>query len=162
MIKAIMAVDEKGGVSKGTSMPWPRNSQDLNWFKSHTLNNIVVMGRVTWIDPFMPSPLNSRINVLITNQKSELYPGADFYIKGDLINELKNIQSNYSNKDMFIIGGPEILNQVFNLVNEFYLTRIYGNYNCEKFIDLNKIEKSMNLEKKIDCNDKCHFEIWKR
>ena len=63
---------------------------------------------------------------------------------------------------MFIIGGPEILNQVFNLVNEFYLTRIYGNYNCEKFIYLNKIEKSMNLEKKIDCNDKCHFEIWKR
>ncbi len=162
MIKAIMAVDEKGGVSKGTSMPWPKNSEDLKWFKNHTLNNIVVMGRVTWIDPFMPSPLDSRINVLITNKKSELYPGADFYIKGDLIYELKNIQSNYSNKDMFIIGGPEILNQVFNLVNEFYLTRIYGNYNCEKFIDLNKIEKSMNLEKKIKCNDKCHFEIWKR
>ena len=162
MIKAIMAVDEKGGVSKGTSMPWPKNSEDLKWFKNHTLNNIVVMGRVTWIDPFMPSPLDSRINVLITNKKSELYPGADFYIKGDLIYELKNIQSNYSNKDMFIIGGPEILNQVFNLVNEFYLTRIYGNYNCEKFIDLNKIEKSMHLEKKIDCNDKCHFEIWKR
>ena len=92
MIKAIMAVDDEGGVSKNGSMPWPKNLNDLKWFKNHTLNNIVVMGRVTWIDPFMPSPLDSRINVLITNKKSELYPGADFYIKGDLIYELKNIQ----------------------------------------------------------------------
>ena len=33
MIKAIMAVDEKGGISKGQSMPWPKNSIDLKWFK---------------------------------------------------------------------------------------------------------------------------------
>ena len=25
MIKAIMATDDKGGVSKGKSMPWPKN-----------------------------------------------------------------------------------------------------------------------------------------
>jgi dihydrofolate reductase len=33
MIKAIMAVDDKGGISKGSSMPWPKNSKDLQWFK---------------------------------------------------------------------------------------------------------------------------------
>ena len=33
MIKAIMAVDDKGGISKGKSMPWPKNSKDLQWFK---------------------------------------------------------------------------------------------------------------------------------
>ena len=33
MIKAIMAVDEKGGISKGQSMPWPKNSIDLNGLK---------------------------------------------------------------------------------------------------------------------------------
>ena len=43
MIKAIMAVDEKGGISKGQSMPWPKNSIDLKWFKENTINNIVVM-----------------------------------------------------------------------------------------------------------------------
>ena len=40
MIKAIMAVDEKGGISKGKSMPWPKNSIDLKWFKENTINNL--------------------------------------------------------------------------------------------------------------------------
>ena len=33
MFKAIMAVDDKGGISKDGSMPWPKNSSDLKWFK---------------------------------------------------------------------------------------------------------------------------------
>ena len=44
MIKAIMAVDDKGGISKGSSMPWPKNLNDLKWFKKNTENHIVVMG----------------------------------------------------------------------------------------------------------------------
>ena len=44
MIKAIMAIDDHGGVSKGTSMPWPKNSNDLQWFKKNTLSMVVVMG----------------------------------------------------------------------------------------------------------------------
>ena len=41
MIKAIMAVDDDGGVSKNGSMPWPKNLNDLKWFKNNTLNNIL-------------------------------------------------------------------------------------------------------------------------
>ena len=39
-----MAVDEKGGISKGKSMPWPKNSIDLKWFKDNTINNISLDG----------------------------------------------------------------------------------------------------------------------
>ena len=59
MIKAIMAVDDKGGVSKNGSMPWPKNTADLKWFKNHTINNVVIMGKLTWIDPFMLTPLKN-------------------------------------------------------------------------------------------------------
>ena len=59
MIKAIMAADDNGGVSKGKSMPWPKNPKDLQWFKKNTLNQVVLMGRLTWEDPFMPTPLKS-------------------------------------------------------------------------------------------------------
>ena len=36
-----------------------------------------------------------------------------------------------------------IINLTFNSIEQFYLTRIYGNYNCEKFITktLNSISK---------------------
>ncbi len=162
MIKAIMAIDDKGGISKGQSMPWPKNSIDLKWFKENTINNIVVMGRKTWEDPFMPTPLKSRINVLITNKNKELIEGADYYLSGNVNNEIQNIQSEYMNKDIFIIGGSEIINLTFNLIEQFYLTRIYGNYNCEKFIDVSLIENNLNMSKKIDGDSTCHFEIWEK
>ena len=162
MIKAIMATDDKGGVSKRMSMPWPKNSNDLQWFKKNTLNQVVVMGRLTWQDPFIPTPLKSRVNVLITNKNSTLYPGADCYVQGNLKVELKNLEIKFKVKNIFLIGGPEILKQVFSLVNEFYLTRIYGNYNCDKFISLVDIHNSMKIEQKIDCDETCHFEIWKK
>jgi len=162
MIKAIMAIDEKGGVSRGKTMPWPKNSNDLQWFKNNTLNHIVVMGRLTWEDSFMPAPLKSRINVLVTRKNYLLYPGADHYLKGDLKIEIKNLENKYKDKDIFLIGGPEIIKQTFSLVEKFYLTRIYGNYKCDKFINLIDIKNSMKLEKKIDCNETCHFEIWQK
>tara|TARA_Y100001935_G_C16981190_1_gene348885 strand:+ start:91 stop:579 length:489 start_codon:yes stop_codon:yes gene_type:complete len=162
MIKAIMAVDEKGGISRGKSMPWPKNSIDLKWFKENTLNNIVVMGRKTWEDPFMPTPLKSRINVLITNKDQKIIGGADYYLRGDINNQIQDIQSKYTDKDIFIIGGSEIINLTFNFIEQFYLTRIYGNYNCEKFINIPSIENNMKMIKKIDGDLTCHFEIWER
>ena len=83
MIKAIMAVDEKGGISKGKSMPWPKNTKDLHWFKKNTLNQVVVMGSGTWDDPFMPTPLKLRENILITSKNKSQYPGANHYLNAD-------------------------------------------------------------------------------
>ena len=162
MIRAIMAVDDKGGISKNGSMPWPKNSSDLKWFKRNTLNSLVVMGRLTWEDPFMPTPLKDRINVLITNQNKENYMGADEYVSEDIVNSIVNLSIKYSHKDIFIIGGAKILTQLFELVEEFYLTRIYGNFDCDKNIDLPKIQESMNMINKIENDETCHFEIWKK
>ena len=162
MIKAIMAVDEKGGISRGTSMPWPKNSLDLKWFKGNTINNVVVMGRKTWEDPFMPTPLKLRVNVIITNKDPILYDQADFCISGQVNEHIIDIQQRYVNKDIFIIGGSEIINLTSEIIEEFYLTRIYGNYQCEKFINISKMENTMKLIKKIDGDNTCHFEIWKK
>ncbi|MDC2992365.1 dihydrofolate reductase [Pelagibacteraceae bacterium] len=162
MIKAIMAVDEKDGISRGFSMPWPKNSKDLSWFKKNTLNNVVVMGRKTWEDPFMPTPLKNRVNVIITNKEGFKFPNADYCIFGQVNDKIENLNIKYKNKDIFIIGGAEIINLTFDIIQEFYLTRIYGNYNCEKFINVSLIEKNMKLIEKIPGDNSCHFEIWKK
>ena len=162
MIKGIMAIDEKGGISKGKSMPWPKNSIDLKWFKENTIENVVIMGRKTWEDPFMPTPLKNRINVLVTNKDKELFPGADHYLFGDIKDQINNIQKKYKQKDIFVIGGSEIINLTIDIIEQFYLTRIYGNYDCEKFLNISLIENNMTMEKKIEGNSTCHFEIWKK
>ena len=95
MIKGIMAVDDKGGISRGKSMPWPKNSIDLQWFKKNTLNCVVIMGRKTWQDPFMPTPLKSRVNVLITKNDSNFFPGADNYINKDVNKQIHELQKTY-------------------------------------------------------------------
>jgi len=54
VIKAILACDDLGGVSKEGTIPWPKNPKDLGWFQKNTTNNVVVMGSKTWEDPLMP------------------------------------------------------------------------------------------------------------
>ncbi len=162
MIKGIMAIDEKGGISRGKSMPWPKNAIDLKWFKNNTINNVVIMGRKTWEDPLMPTPLKSRINVLATNRDNSLYSGPDFFISGDIVRKIEDIQNRYLDKDIYIIGGVEIINLTIDIIEEFYLTRIYGNYKCEKFLNISLIENNMKMIKKIDGDSSCHFEVWKK
>ena len=111
MIKAIMAVDDKGGISKGSSMPWPKNSKDLQWFKRNTLNQVVVMGSKTWEDPFMPTPLQNRENILVTTKGNSYYPEANKYIKGNIVDEIEQADEVYPLKNM-------IKNETFDQKNK--------------------------------------------
>lgn len=160
MIKAILACDEQGGVSKNGTLPWPHNSTDLKWFKENTAGHIVVMGSTTWEDPDMPRPLPKRTNVLVTTRKDD-YPGADVYLTGELNNELKHLE--YVNEGVitWVIGGPNIVEQTLGVIDEFYLSRIPGAYACDTFLPLKKIE---SLFEKIwsEDHEAVTFEIWKK
>ena len=162
MLKAIMAVDDNGGVSKSGSMPWPKNTVDLQWFKKNTLNQVVIMGRLTWIDSIIPTPLPNRINILVTNKSPSLFPGAHNYISGNLIVHITRIVDNYKSLGKWVIGGPKTIDQLFDLIDTFFITRIYGNFKCDKKLDLQKVQQNMRLDKKIEGDKSCHFEIWKK
>ena len=110
-----MAADDLGGISKKGSMPWPKNSSDLKWFKTKTINSIVVMGRLTWIDPFMPAPLKGRVNVLITNQGKEKYLGADEYLSGNI---LERVSSLYESLAISNMKQPKFLNIALKIISE--------------------------------------------
>ena len=160
MIKAILACDEEGGVSKKGTIPWPKNSKDLGWFKKNTTNNVVVMGSKTWVDPLMPWPLPNRVNVLATTKKSN-FTGADKYIKGNLLKELKSLSKEYPTKTVWVIGGPDILEQTMGAVEEFYLSRIPGTYDCDGFISLKKIKNLFN-KTWSEKHSTVEFEIWEK
>ena len=160
MIKAILACDNEGGVSKKGTIPWPKNTKDLRWFKKNTTNNVVVMGSKTWVDPLMPWPLPNRINVLATSKKNQ-FPGADKYIKGNLLKELKSLSKEYPTKTVGVIGGPDILEQTMGAVEEFYLSRIPGTYDCDGFISLKKIKNLFN-KTWSEKHSTVEFEIWEK
>ena len=160
MIKAILACDDLGGVSKDGTMPWPKNPKDLGWFKKNTTGGIVVMGSTTWEDPLMPGPLPNRKNILVTTRKKD-YPGAHKYVEGTLSQEIKSIEKKNKEKTTWVIGGPNIVAQLLGVIEEFYLSRIPGDYNCDTFLPIEKIEQL--FEKAwTEKHKEVEFQIWKK
>lgn len=149
MITALFAVDQANGMGWKGSLPWPNNKDDMKWFKTTTQGHIVVMGKRTWNSPDMPKPLPGRINVLFTNEFLERDDIEQ--IKGDTCEALKSISKTYRKKDIFVIGGPDILLQCKPVIERVLLTRIQGEYLSDTFIDLVyflsgfEISKTMNL-----------------
>lgn len=160
MIKAILACDDTGGVSKDGTLPWPNNSTDLKWFKENTAGHVVVMGSTTWEDPHMPRPLPKRTNVLVTTRKED-YPGADGYISGDLNAELKELEATCPGLIIWVIGGPKIIEQTLGVIDEFYISRIPGEYDCDTHLPLKKIQTLFELDFH-ERHEEVTFQIWKK
>jgi len=160
MIKAILACDEEGGVSKNGTLPWPNNSTDLQWFKNNTAGHVVVMGSTTWEDPHMPRPLPLRKNILVTSRMED-YPGADGYIKGTLNMHLKIVEETYPGLITWVIGGPNIIEQSLDVIDEFYISRIPGKYDCDTFLPLDKIEEKFKITT-IESHPDVEFQIWEK
>ena len=160
MIKAILACDDQGGVSKNGTLPWPNNSKDLRWFKENTAGHIVIMGSTTWNDPHMPRPLPNRLNYLVTS-KPENYKGADHYIQGDLKEIIKDVESSNLGIITWIIGGPNIIEQTLDIIDEFYLSRIPGEYDCDTFLNLGEITKGRELIFE-EAHPEVTFQIWRK
>ena len=143
MIAAIFAADEQGGIGNNGSMPWPTNKDDLKWFKDTTLNQVVVMGKGTWDSEGMPKPLLNRVNVVITSKPLE----TDLAIpcSGDVKVILKHLVELYPDKDIFVIGGANVLQQAAGVFDKIYLTKIPGNYECDTKVSLDDLLKDFSL-----------------
>jgi len=159
MIYAIFAVDETGGMGFQGSMPWPRNKQDLMWFKNKTQNNTVVMGKKTWECTDMPVPLPNRTNVLITNK---FVDNEDILqAHGDVCDLLLHLQNYHNHEQIYVIGGPNILMQALPVIDCIYLTRIPGEYVNDTFINLSEFLEEFELQQSHDM-ETCVIEEYKR
>jgi dihydrofolate reductase len=160
MIRAIIACDDKGGVSREGTLPWPHNSTDLKWFKDNTAGHVVVMGSTTWEDPHMPRPLPKRVNILATNRPVD-FPGADKYISGDLNKSVERVAKEFPSLITWVIGGPNIIEQTLGVIDEFYLSRIPGIYDCDTSLPLSKIN-ALFERTWFEEHPGVTFEIWKK
>lgn len=159
MINAIFAADSQGGLGKNGSLPWPKNSEDLRWFKQNTIGHIVVMGGNTWRDPLMPKPLPDRINIVITSQHVDI-EGVVVYNVG-YKEQIKKLQKSFPHKDIFIIGGVQLLNDTADLVERVVLTRFEKDYACDIKIDLDNYLKQFMLTEEAS-KESGLYQIWER
>ena len=139
MIAAIFAIDTDFGIGKNGTLPWPKNSEDLKWFRQHTTGHVVVMGKNTWADPLMPKPLPNRVNAVVSSTAIE-HTAIHHHLKGDLSQCLKELEHLYPEKTIFVIGGASIIAQTMNSFDRIYITRFQNDYQCDTKVDLSKLD----------------------
>lgn len=148
MIAALFAVDAAGGMGHDGNMPWPNNKDDMKWFKATTQGQIVVMGRKTWESTEMPSPLPGRANVVFTNNFMDRDDIEQ--IKGDVCEALASIKKGNKKKNIFVIGGPNLLLQSRPVLERVYITRIQGEYLNDSQIDVDAFLEGMKLHQTVN------------
>lgn len=160
MICTIFSTDQVGTFGNRGTLPWSINSEDMDWFRAHTLNQVVVMGRNTWDDPKMRKPLPDRINCVITNQPIA-YPQVRKF-SGDYISHIKNLQQLYPQKNIFVIGGPKIIMECKDLIDYAYVTHRKGAAFSDVRIDLKAFMTGMRITSSRPSSDKMlNFSIYK-
>lgn len=115
MISHIVAVSENGIIGIDGDLPWSL-PEDLKRFKQLTSNRVVIMGRKT--HESIGRPLPNRVNIVITRQVD--YRSSGCLVAASLKDALK--VSEFTDDEIFIIGGGEIYKQSMDLVDTIYMT----------------------------------------
>lgn len=148
MIGCLVAVDKNQGIGFNGSIPWPRLTNDLKWFKQITLGNVVIMGRKTW-ESIGSKNLPGRINIVLSrNNIPDCHKS--FSITNDALEFCK---TKFPDKDIYVIGGATIYQQYIDVIDKFYITEIDETYTCDTFFNLTYVQKNCKICKKLH-----HFE----
>lgn len=137
-IEAILAVDQNNGLSKNGQIPW-KSKTDMNFFKSKTTGNIVIMGSNTLLSLPKQAPLPNRLNIILTNNKEKYqnkylnFDNIIFYNYTELLSYLNSLETD---KTIYVIGGKQIYDLLIPLCSKIWLTIILENYDCDLIMNI--------------------------
>lgn len=144
MIRAILACDQEWGIGKDGGLPWPHNSADLKWFKENTTGGVVAMGKATWDSlPNYSKPLPNRNNVVVTSSKDDYNGGGYHYVTFE--NAETTLVNMNTLQNVWIIGGAQLVDGLLHIIDEIWLSRIQGTYDCDTFLPSSRIEEMFTL-----------------
>ena len=132
-IHLIAAMCKKFGIGQERGLPW-HIPEDLKKFNSLTLNNVVVMGRITYESlPNSKRPLPDRLNVILTST-----PKLDKHhdvIEVDLKGLMPFVSLLSKQKAVWIIGGEQLFRMFMTHQTHFptslWLTQIDKQFECD-------------------------------
>lgn len=154
----IVAISENGCIGKDNELPWPRISEDMKWFKTHTTEKVVLMGSNTWFS--LPKrPLPNRHNVVISSKPATDFisntGGPELVINGDAQRVIDYVANKFHDQEeLMIIGGANIYQQFRQYADRLYVTRIHKDFEGDCFLNLdlaeNEYESFFTHESKSD------------
>ena len=122
MLKAIVAHDPNRVIGNNLDIPW-HIREDFLHFKETTTNHIVVYGSKTFES--MGKPLPNRVNIVLSRS---ITPCATFYNSTNTSTYFTNQipwEKFQTYKEVFVIGGGSIYEQLLPFCDRIYVTKIY-------------------------------------
>lgn len=117
-MKLLILVDNNNAIAKdGKQIMYVED--DLHMFRDYTTNNIIVMGRHTF--DAIGKQLPNRISVVFTRSDREDKKDL-FYVDSE--EKLNEIIKKYPEKEVFVIGGAEIVKLIWDRIDELIVTRV--------------------------------------
>jgi dihydrofolate reductase len=117
-IIAIWAQDTKGIIGKNNHLPW-HLPKDLKHFKETTLNQAILMGRVTF-EGMNKRFLPNRETLILTTQ-------SDYQVEGaTVVNNVEDILNWYNNQDknLYVVGGSQVYKLFEPYIDELVVTQV--------------------------------------
>ncbi|WWP00024.1 MAG: type 3 dihydrofolate reductase [Candidatus Dasytiphilus stammeri] len=121
-ISLIAAIANNNVIGINNTIPWHLPA-DLNWFKNHTFNKPIMMGRYTWQS--LKKPLLERHNIVVSKSLTKNNISDNNPIR--LVSSIKlalDLALNLDFKEIMVIGGGNIYHQMINYADRLYLTYI--------------------------------------
>jgi dihydrofolate reductase len=150
-MKAIAAISENRAIGKNGGLPWPSIKEDFKWFKEFTLNKTLIVGRTTFEK--LP-PLKNRNIIVIYNtlpcnifeyHTKNIAKCDNLYLKKP--NELDILECG----DAIVAGGAKTYELLMPYITEFYVTRIFGEYDADVFMpDFEHLFSKQEVIKEFD------------
>ncbi|NVF12501.1 dihydrofolate reductase [Anaerococcus sp. AGMB00486] len=144
-MKIILAVDRDFGIGKDNKLLF-RLKKDLAHFKKLTLNNIVIMGRKTYES--MGGGLPRRENIVLTRNKD--YKINDGLVFNNVVKLLSYLEKNKNDRDIFVIGGNEIVELLLSFCDEAIITKIDTKKDADTFLHNFDNDKNFEIYKESD------------
>ena len=162
VITHIVAVSINNIIGKDFALLWTLPN-DMKHFKNKTWALPVVMGRKTFYS-LGNTPLNGRLNIVITRQKDFTAEGIG--VVSDIEAAIELCQKE-DYKEVMIIGGGEIYKQTLPITNKIYLTRVHTTIEGDtSYPELDSTEWQLEFEENFNADAKhafdYSFQTWKR
>ena len=172
-ISIIVAMDEKRGIGKNNALMW-KIPGELPRFKRITSGHPIIMGRKTYES--IGKPLPNRTNIVITRNSDLFLKSHPEFISGfstecfvvgsleeamqktgDVEGKKQAISSEPhpepsperrgNEKEIFVIGGGQILHEALSVVDRLYLTLVKGDFGADVFFpEYNEFTKVIEKE----------------
>lgn len=148
-----VTADARWGIGQDNNL-LIRIPRDNKLFMEETAGKVIVMGRKTLATMPQGLPLSGRTNIVLSTNK-------DLQIKGAIvvhsIEELLEELKQYSEEDIYVVGGESVYEQLLPYCKVAHVTKLDHTYAANKYFP--NLDKAEDWKLTADSDELTYFDI---